>query len=139
MVDFSNATPRPWRIDRDDREGMGWNIHITDESGNNRVCFMSNDGTGENIRGESTAALIVHAVNCHDELVAALKAAEKALMFAKQTLLNAQRNFPPAYADRWTIHMDGDVSKTITSIDSAIIGISSVSRGKDETPSKGAF
>jgi len=53
-------TKGPWRIERDDRPGMHWNNHIYGADGM-CVCFMTHDGTEENIRSEANARLIAAA------------------------------------------------------------------------------
>ena len=68
---MSEHSPLPWFADPDDRDGMEWNVHIYEATPGNRVCFMSNGPCSE-----ANAALIVHAVNAHAELVAALEAAK---------------------------------------------------------------
>ena len=68
----SKRTLVPWAVCADNRSGMTWNIEITDESGDNRICFMSHDDTRQNARGLANAAFIAHAVNCYDDLIEAL-------------------------------------------------------------------
>lgn len=64
-------SPRPWAVDPDDRESMEWNVHIVEQARPYmRVCFMSNCS-----QAEANADLIMKAVNNHDALVKALKAA----------------------------------------------------------------
>ena len=62
MADLSKATPMPWK--------KQWQQLICDNSGDLVACMAGSD----NVR-EDNRELIVHAVNCHDELVAALEAA----------------------------------------------------------------
>lgn len=63
-------TPTPWAADPDDRDGYEWNIHIVTESNRDmRVAFMTSGP-----EAAANADFIVKAVNCHDELVAALEA-----------------------------------------------------------------
>ena len=66
----------PWFIDRDDRRDMEWNVSIINGAGKT-ICFMTHDGTRDIENKcpvtEANAALIVRAVNSHEELVEALK------------------------------------------------------------------
>ena len=72
-------TPTPWFADPDDREGYEWNIHIVQESNRDmRVCFMtSGPEAGPN------SAFIVHAVNSHATLTAALEEARGVLVASR--------------------------------------------------------
>lgn len=80
MADPKDATPRPWRIDPDDRPGMHWNNHIVCAgSPNLTICFMTHDNTPENETGDANAALIVEAVNNYDRLRAELAEATRLL------------------------------------------------------------
>lgn len=57
-------TKEPWAIDPDDRPGMEWNNQIIPASNPNRaICFMSHDGTDENIECQANARRIVACVN----------------------------------------------------------------------------
>ena len=61
---MSKATPRPWIAYK---EGIGWGIECADHY---RIAWVvSEPGT----RAADDAALIVSAVNAHDELVAVLR------------------------------------------------------------------
>lgn len=61
---MSAHTPEPWAIDPDDRPGMEWNNHIVAaNSPGMTICFMSHDGTDENIECQANARRIVACVN----------------------------------------------------------------------------
>jgi len=48
------------RIDPDDRPDMHWNNHIVSvERPHMTICFMSHDGTQENVEGEANARRLV--------------------------------------------------------------------------------
>ena len=68
-------TPTPWFANPDDREGYEWNIHIVQESNRDmRVCFMTSGP-----EADPNSAFIVHAVNSHATLTAALREARGVL------------------------------------------------------------
>ena len=56
----TKAVQGPWRIDRDERPGMEWNLTICTEDGFD-VCSLFHDGTPDNLRGEANARLIAAA------------------------------------------------------------------------------
>lgn len=61
---MSAHTPEPWAIDPDDRPGMEWNNHIVPANSPGRtICFMSHDGTEENVECQANARRIVACVN----------------------------------------------------------------------------
>ncbi len=61
---MSEHTKEPWAIDPDDRLGMEWNNHIVSVANPDRtICFMSHDGTAENIEFQANARRIVYCVN----------------------------------------------------------------------------
>lgn len=63
-------TPEPWYIDRDERVGMAWNNHIASlAKPNHTICFMSHDGTRENLTGEANARRIVACVNACEDIL----------------------------------------------------------------------
>ena len=76
---MSEATPRPWKVSKSDWDGTDyWEITTADGV---EVCMAPTDfyayHEGPFIApddNEADAALIVRAVNCHDELVEACKA-----------------------------------------------------------------
>lgn len=80
----TNCTPVPWRVyDQPSRAGNGktiWTLTVKPFTGSHIVCRVTTcrgreDDTPDG-RGRANAELIVRAVNCHAELVAALKSAE---------------------------------------------------------------
>ena len=71
---LAEATPGPWCVDPDPREGMEWNRHVIDYDFN-RVCFMAHNGGQKPETDESNARLIALAPS----LAAALLVAEEAL------------------------------------------------------------
>ena len=71
---LAEATPGPWCVDPDPREGMEWNRHVIDYDFN-RVCFMAHNGGQKPETDESNARLIALAPS----LAAAILVAEKAL------------------------------------------------------------
>ena len=80
---LSRATPGPWSVDPDTRDGMEWNRHIVDYDFN-RVCFMAHSGGNSPSTDEANAALIALA----PQLAAALIEAMEALQIL------ATREFP---------------------------------------------
>ena len=74
---MSNHTPGPWAVDRDPRPRMSWNNHIVSEKDpDQRICFMTHDGTKENERGQANASLVAAApdlLHALKELMAAVK------------------------------------------------------------------
>ena len=72
-----SATPRPWTVERHDQDDGSINYEIWTNgwvliATYHRVVTLSD---ADNERAREDAALIVRAVNAHDDLVAALKAA----------------------------------------------------------------
>jgi hypothetical protein len=57
---LAKATPGPWVVDEDNREGYKWNNHIVNNEG--RIAFMAHK-PGDNEQWEAAAHLIVAAVN----------------------------------------------------------------------------
>ena len=78
---LARATPGPWSVDPDPREGMEWNRHIIDFDFN-RVCFMAHSGGNSPSTDEANAALIALA----PQLAAALIEARAALVIALDDL-----------------------------------------------------
>lgn len=79
MTDISKASPRPWRWDFGDN-GIDYSnkyCQITDVDGDLVIADV-NDLFDKEI-GRANAALIVEAVNSHDELVSALEKARRVL------------------------------------------------------------
>ena len=67
-------TKGPWMVDPDDRPGMEWNNHIiSKDKPYLTICFMTHDGTKDNLEGEANAKLIAAAP---DLLEAAIEFAE---------------------------------------------------------------
>lgn len=70
-------TPTPWAATT--RQGSwDWVVYSVADP-NIEICQPFHDGTDENSIGEANAALIVHCVNTHAQLVAALDEAERVL------------------------------------------------------------
>jgi hypothetical protein len=79
MNDMTKATARPWRVSRRlVRTGRkvvdaGWDIHGADTD---NVALVLDDGAGREplwtAEAKANAALIVRAVNAHDDLIAVL-------------------------------------------------------------------
>lgn len=68
-IDMTNFTPGPWFISRDDRPNMEWNNHISSvELPHITICFMTHDGTKENIWAEANAHLIAAAPDMYEAL-----------------------------------------------------------------------
>lgn len=60
-------TSTPWAVEN----GMAGNVEIVCIANPNlRVAFMAHDGTARNYSGLDNAALIVRAVNAHEEMLA---------------------------------------------------------------------
>lgn len=72
----SVATPRPWRVDDEFSVVAECGpVIATVLSYSDFPCVDEEDEEACDAEARANAALIVHAVNCHDELVAALKSA----------------------------------------------------------------
>lgn len=115
MADLKDATPRPWRIDPDDRPGMHWNNHIVCAgSPNLTICFMTHDNTPENETGDANAALIVEAVNNYDRLRAELAEATRLLRSAVSIAAEAHAE--------WDADNDPRVGKILIALSGGIPG-----------------
>ena len=93
---MSEHTKEPWAIDPDDRLGMEWNNHIVSVANPDRtICFMSHDGTAENIEFQANARRIVYCVNaCAGIPTGMLEAAGQSAVIALRPVdeLVAERN-----------------------------------------------
>lgn len=93
---MSEHTKEPWAIDPDDRLGMEWNNHIVSVANPDRtICFMSHDGTSENIECQANARRIVACVNaCAGIPTGMLEAAGQSAVIALRPVdeLVAERN-----------------------------------------------
>lgn len=78
MTDISNATPRPWEVERHDQDDGSISCEIWCQTAPvyHRVVTLNDD---DNEHARSDAALIVKAVNERDELIAALRDSRRSL------------------------------------------------------------
>ena len=69
-----NATPRPWKVSDLDKFRI-----VADDNAGRYVAITYHDMLHNTEMNEANAQLIVKAVNCHDELVEALKLSYRSL------------------------------------------------------------
>jgi len=78
-VDLRGTTPRPWVVARTSFHGLpDSKNYVTIHNAVVSICKMTGS-EGMQIEEVPDAALIVRSVNCHDDMLAACKAAKKFL------------------------------------------------------------